>query len=890
MTKRWASALVGLFFLLTLVSAVAIGSRTIKSVAGLSRASDPGWRASAFDRRVRLVHIREDGPAAGKLQVRDILIEINGLELKSPFQAAAFFEHMRPGSTYTVLAERDGRRFELVLETEAIPRTLVALLPLATIILPAIFLLTGLAVFLLRPEEKSALLLALMFGCAGSLFISGSYSGFPVWLGGILVLASLGASFFWPIFFHFFLVFPDESLSPVLKRLPRFEYLLYLPHLLINLPYVVVWDWMRMRSEEEAIHLAGQYGWIGLAVIGLRVLYIIGGLVSLLANYRGANKLLRRKMRVIVAGSLGACLPMTLLIAGELLLPDRTLSEGILLWMALASFSAFLLFPISFVYAIARHQVIPVRLILRRGVRYLFVARGSIALELIAVGLVLTVLLDTLFDWFATRRVWVAVISGLVAIAVWQATRYLHHRVIAPMIDRRFFRQAYNAQQILSDLGQALRGAAELNEPALVRICETIRKALNADTVTLFLRDESKLQFRCTVLSQHLGAENLVLTGAESLSLPNESFVIRWFSGTTRPLRVDFSDPHSWARALVTAESMKFPEREGSSEVLKQIRAALLLPIASKDELLGVLALGPRLGDLPYSREDEHLLMAVAWQLGYAIENDHLVRRKAEEQRLRREIEFATEVQKRLFPQSLPSCYSLDLAGVCHPARGIGGDYYDFLQLGDGRIGIAVADVSGKGLSAALLMSTVQASLRTQTSMAGGRIIDLVASMNRLLCESTDTSHYATFFYAEYEESTQTLVYVNAGHNPPLLVRAGADMSAGGRPMRTTAAAGTTLLLETGGPVIGLLSDCSYECERIEIRPGDILLAYTDGVSEASNPEDEEFGEQRMVEIVLSSAYLPAAEIGRRIVAAVRDWCRDAPQHDDLTLVIVKAR
>lgn len=905
MEKRWSFVLVSIFFTVMLIGASVMGLRTIRSLAALDGASNPGWGAGSANGEVRIVRVAEGGPAAEALLVGDRVIEINGERVRGLSHAATIFERMPPGSEYSIRIRREGREFEFRLRTEAISLSIVALLPLATLIIPAIFLFTGLALFILRPGDKLALLLALMFGASAGLFIGSPESTLPSWLRAVCYAAGLASTFFWPLFFHFFLLFPDPEggLSPLLRRFKRLEFHLYLPHLLLTVPYVAYWSVFRAGREEGITPQSGEYGWIGYLVYGLAVCYIGGGLISLLVNYREASRLLRRKMRVVVAGSLGAILPMACLIAAELLFQERRMSESVLLWFALVAFSAFLLFPISFVYAIVRHQVIPVRLILRRGVRYLFVAQGSIVLELLTVSLVLTVLLDYLFRRWSLNRIWVVLISGLVAVLVWQAARYLHRRVIAPAIDRRFFRQSYNAQQILAELGETLRGMTDIREDVFARIIEQIRKALQADNVALLMRNEATGNYDCTVLSQHLGAENLTLLEASDLSIASDSFIIRHFAASSRPLRLDLDDPQSWGRALVAAERVERRGREQSGRVLAEMRAALLLPIAVKDELIGLLSLGPRLGDLPYSKEDEQLLVNVTWQFAYAIENARLVRRKAEEERLRREVEFATQVQKRLFPQSLPRIATLDLAGVCHPARGIGGDYYDFLQLGEARLGIAVADVSGKGLSAALLMSTVQASLRTQAKFAGGRITEMVASMNRLLCDSTDTSHYATFFYAEYEESGRRLTYVNAGHNPPLLVRPQAlrqgtgsgalDAFAGeGREreveVRVCPGVEEVRMLETGGPVIGLLRECEYEIETLELRRGDILLAYTDGVSEATNPDGEEFGERRLIEVVSGNTHLSADEICERIIQAVREWCGDAPLHDDLTLVVVR--
>ncbi len=368
---------------------------------------------------------------------------------------------------------------------------------------------------------------------------------------------------------------------------------------------------------------------------------------------------------------------------------------------------------------------------------------------------------------------------------------------------------------------------------------------------------------------------------------------------------MDFDRNHRWTQDLLSIELAINDLRKRENATLRRIRSALLLPVATKDQLLGIVSLGPRLGDLPFSRDDRHLLMAVALQMALAIQNAELVQEIAIEERLRHELAIATTVQQRLFPESPPEMASLELSGVCYPARGVGGDYYDFIQLGEGKVGIAVADVAGKGISAALLMCTVQASLRSQAPTVNGNLTELVSSMNRLLHVSTDAASYATFFYAQYDERSGMLTYVNAGHNPPMLVRANRSVKAQsvgfapgarggleglGDEHRADDGVEDVTLLTIGGPIIGAFNDCVYEQETIHMESGDLLVAYTDGVTEARNADDQEFGESTLEQIVNSSAQVPVQELSERIVASVREWCGDVPPHDDLTLVVMKVK
>jgi sigma-B regulation protein RsbU (phosphoserine phosphatase) len=248
-------------------------------------------------------------------------------------------------------------------------------------------------------------------------------------------------------------------------------------------------------------------------------------------------------------------------------------------------------------------------------------------------------------------------------------------------------------------------------------------------------------------------------------------------------------------------------------------------------------------------------------------------REMAQRERLNREFEIAREVQEHLFPQRLPSAPGLDYSGRCWPAREVGGDYYDFLELPEGKLGIAIGDVSGKGVGAALMMASLEASLRALASVIQDPP-DLMERVNTLVCQASAANRYATLFYAEYHPATRRLTYVNAGHNPPVVLR-----NCGG--------ACQVLRLETGGPVIGLLPQ-RYQRGMFSLEAGDLVLLFTDGVSESMNIREEEWGEERLIELAKTCHGLPALEGMRRILAAALAFAGGAPQHDDMTLVVLR--
>ena len=244
-----------------------------------------------------------------------------------------------------------------------------------------------------------------------------------------------------------------------------------------------------------------------------------------------------------------------------------------------------------------------------------------------------------------------------------------------------------------------------------------------------------------------------------------------------------------------------------------------------------------------------------------------------QERRAARELEIAKEVQARLFPQKRPPVESLEYAGVCIQARQVGGDYYDFLDLGPGRLGMVIGDVVGKGIAAALLMANLQANLRSQCAIAQDRPQDVLRAVNRLFCENTPDGGFATLFFAEYEERTRRLRYVNCGHLCALLLRADDEVER----------------LDATGTVLGLFEQWDCEMGERTIGSGDIFALYTDGITESFDANDEEFGEERLLVTLRGQRGVCAREAIDAVVAEVGRFS-PSEQRDDITMIVAKCR
>jgi serine phosphatase RsbU (regulator of sigma subunit) len=242
------------------------------------------------------------------------------------------------------------------------------------------------------------------------------------------------------------------------------------------------------------------------------------------------------------------------------------------------------------------------------------------------------------------------------------------------------------------------------------------------------------------------------------------------------------------------------------------------------------------------------------------------------DRRAAHELEIAMQVQARLFPQRMPPMRALEYAGACVQTRRVGGDYYDFLDLGQERLGLVIGDIAGKGMPAALLMANLQANLRSQCAIAVEQPERLLQSVNRLFCENTADNAYATFFYSEFDDRTGGLRYGNCGHLPALLLRAD----------------GCVDHLPSAAPALGIFTD--WECPTSERRlfPGDLLAIYTDGITEAFNDRDEEFGEERLIEALHTHRSLAPSDLVAAILDNVRRFSQE--QRDDITLIVARCR
>lgn len=832
----------------------------------------------------RIIAIEPGGPAqkAG-LQVGDQIVALDGVSDPEDLhqRLVTISDTYHVGDRHVVTVRRHSQTLHLEYQVESNYRDFVHFLAQMFGNLVALaFLIIGLSVFLIKPDDHQVLLFCLAFAGTSTFFgtIFPVYlRRLPLGLGHLIGIVQTTFSVLaLPLLLHFFLTFPQPV--GLVKRWPRLTKWIYLPFVL-SLPLILLGTASLMYNFDvnpsvRGLLLQVERRWTFLLIA---ISYFLAGVVALAANYRATTSPdHRRRMRVVMGGTVVGFAPLLWLWVR----PDPTplfTTE----WEAVAGLVV-LVVPLSFAYAIIKHRLFDIRLVIRRSLRYALARHVLWAALLSPIALLVMDVIVSHRDFlreyvqaeFPRISLYLLVGAGLISV----------HRPLMQWLDRKFFREAYDARKILSNLAEEIGLIVDINELTSM-VLRQVNDSLHIKYGALLLRDSDGEHFRCV---HNLGSPPCTVAIPVASSLVRELQRRSW-----RPLEVSFHEADLWTYE-VEPEVKAF---------LQEANIDLVIPLRLSRNLIGLMLLGEKQSEEPYSKEDRELLLTVAAQTALGVERARLSAQMARQERLKREVEIAQEVQARLFPQSVPRLTTLDIAGMCVPAQEVAGDYYDFLPLAPGRIGVAIGDISGKGISAALLMANLQASLRSQAALAGDEVGHLLSTVNKLLYHSTSVNKYATLFYATYDEATRRLTYANAGHNSPLLIRRrspgsvrsqDAPVGLVAQPLGMVAlaaepeVAGDVQRLETGGVVIGAFESPVFRHETIYLEPGDIVVAYTDGITEAHAPHGEVFGEERLERLVRQHQALSASELVKRIVQEVTEFTHGAEQHDDMTLVVMK--
>ena len=402
---------------------------------------------------------------------------------------------------------------------------------------------------------------------------------------------------------------------------------------------------------------------------------------------------------------------------------------------------------------------------------------------------------------------------------------------------------------LISKVGITLLASASLNE-TLDQIVSLVFEAVPADRCLLMMRDDSSEDLRVAVarLRDRVGEVGEIRVSRNVL----DEVVMR-------------------GKSVLTSDAQHDPRFASGTVVLQGIRSVLAVPLGVADKVFGIIYADSPIAEGRFTEDHLKLLTTLASVAAIRVENARLLEAQLQQERLERELQLAMEIQQRFQPTAPPVVNGYELQGISFPCYEIGGDYYDFIERDDGRLVIALGDVSGKGTAAALLMSSLHAAVHAQAG-SHDTLVETISAVNRYLADNIPPNRFVTLFYAELDPASGALSFLNAGHNPPLIVHA----------------AGTVEQLASGGLPLGIKRDAEYREGRTQLQPGDILVIYSDGVTEAASPSGEEFGPTRLYEVVSRNIDASAAGVRDRIESALTKFSQGTQAADDITLVIVK--
>ncbi len=794
------------------------------------------------------------------LRTGDRLLAVNGVPYRGEATLYSAYNHARIGLPIVLTVESSGTARTVALpvklaQTSILDEVSIALLEF---VLPALCLLLGFWVVMVRPHDFLAWLLLLLMMSIPQLFENYRVQGWPAGWRDAAMLYHSGFGYMFTISMFFFgryfpEPFPPERIWDKLWRI--MQWVLVLPYAVFVACVIAIsigdLDHYQAVAPLDR-HLSGTFGSVAPFVL---VSTFFAAIFMKYSMSRSVDA--KRRLRILYWGATIAWTPGLVIASYAAFLGQKNMDRVVPEWAVLIGFSLLIVFPLTLAYVIVVQKAMDVRVVLRQGLQYTFATSGVRVIQMIAVIVLIIAAVGFLGNPGHSRTLKIA--AMLIGIAIMASIGKLSHG-LRVRIDKRFFREAYNAEQVLTELSEQVRSMVE-PKTLLQTVASRIAETLHVPRIAVLLGNEI-----------YRPAYALGEGDVSSVEFARTTGTVKVLQREKAPAMVYPKDRDSW----IYRES-DVSEKERND--LSRLESELLLPLAVRDKLLGFISLGAKRSEEPYTGTDVRLLKSLAAQTGLALENADLMRTVAEEvaqrERLNREVEIAREVQERLFPQTLPPIAGLDYVGHCRPALGVGGDYYDFLALPQGHLGVAIGDVSGKGIAAALMMASLQASLRGEATRGPENLAVAISNINRLVYEASSANRYATFFYGQYDPATRKFDYVNAGHNPPMIFHC-SDQNA------------KVTRLEVGGTVVGLLESFAYEQGSVSLQPGDTLVAFTDGISEAMNSADEEWGEERMIAAVQQCDGMDANQLMQQIFLGADKFVAGAKQHDDMTVVILK--
>ena len=507
-----------------------------------------------------------------------------------------------------------------------------------------------------------------------------------------------------------------------------------------------------------------------------------------------------------------------------------------------------IIFPAAIAYSIAKHNLFDVDVYIKRAVGYVIMTAiiiGAYALISIPLNIALS-------EYEISHSRAFPILFTLIVILIFNP---LYQR-IQSLVDRIFFRKEYDYRAVVDKVGNAITSMLDLPQ-ILKELVTTFTKDLFIDTSSVMLLTPEGSQFKVFLADGQHSQE------VETVKLDREAPVLKIIEQEKRELT-----------KFDILEDPKYQEvSEGCRIDFTALNAILMVPLIYKDKVIGLLNLGEKKSGKFYTREDINLIKTVAGQGAVAIENARMVEQVVEKERMEEELSIARDLQISMLPAACPQIEGFQIAAVSLPAREVGGDFYDFIEMGDDRVGLLVGDVTGKSVSGALVMSSSRSVFRMLSEEELG-VGEIMIRANRRIKKDIKTGMFVALLYAILEGEPKTLRLCSAGQTQPI---------------HFSSKRAEAKLLETEGDTfpLGIIEEADYQETVVNLAHGDKVVFYTDGIVEAMNKEQEIFGFERLLDLVKGAGLLDAEALLKEIMRQVNEFVAGAPQSDDLTVIVV---
>jgi len=772
------------------------------------------------------------------LKLLDRIDTVDGQTITRGGQFVDIVKGKAEGTSIDYVIERKGQTLDLTIETIKFGFKDFLLVFLALFLCGALIYALGLVVFILKPNSSTSWVFFLLCFSLGSYLVT-SFETITYYR--TVEFHHLVMCLFPPMFVHLGLIFPEKK--KIVKRFPIVQYILYIPAAVFAVMYQIFF-----LTFEKAL-IAGSYasnisyeqiGIINRIYTLLCVALLVGFVLH--ATYKASDSLARKRAGIILFGLSMAFLPsatvMFVFIKFRINIPLNFLAFFIIF------------FPASIAYSIVMHNLFDADAIIKRTVGYVVVTTIVIG-AYVGVYLVLNLVAGQ-YELAQSRAFPIVFTLGVILVF-----NPLRDR-IQSLVDRIFFRKEYDYGEIVDKIGGAMTSILEMNQ-ILKRLVDTFMDDMFIATSSILLIDTEQSAYRvCLVEGERKG-------DIESYAIQHDSPLIEIIAQEKKEIT-----------KYDVVENPKYLDNSEASEgAFEGLNATLLVPLMFQEKLIGLIALGDKKSGKFYNREDIDLLKTLSNQGAVAIENARLFQENLEKQRMEEELNIARDLQLSMLPSDNPEISKFDIAATSKPAMEVGGDFYDFIDVGKGKDGFIVGDVTGKSVSGALVMSASRSVFR-MLSEEDLNVAETMVRANKRIKKDIITGMFVALLYAVLDSESGEVKMCSAGQTQPIYL---------------SAQTGEVELIETVGDTfpLGILDEADYAETTIQLNPGDKIVFYTDGIVEAMDENKNMFGFDRLLEVIGNSAAMSAEELLQKILTSVDQYAGDVHQHDDLTVIVVSA-